>query len=142
MEFLAEVESVVKKIANAAFDGFSVQGMIYEKNLDLKSVDKDRHWWVQAETVVGSLNIYQHFGDAVALQKAYDCWIFIKNCLIDWENGEWYWSIRHDGSVNKNEDKAGFWKCPYHNGRMCIEVIERIKAFQSIPPYTPHNKVS
>lgn len=142
MGFLAEVESVVKKIANAAFDGFTVQGMIYEKNLDLNLVDKDRHWWVQAETVVGCFNIYQYFGESVALQKAYDCWDFIKNYLIDWKNGEWYWSIRHDGSVNKREDKAGFWKCPYHNGRMCLEVIERIKAFQSIPPYTPHNKVS
>ncbi len=142
MEFLVEVESVVKKIANAAFDGFSVRGMIYEKNLDLKSVDEDRHWWVQAETVVGCLNIYQHFGDSDALQKVYDCWAFIKTYLIDWEHGEWYWSIRHDGFVNKREDKAGFWKCPYHNGRMCMEIIERIKVYQSIPPCIPHNKVS
>ena len=39
--------------------------------------------------------------------------------------GEWFWSLRADGTVNRDEDKAGFWKCPYHNGRMCLEIIER-----------------
>ena len=38
---------------------------------------------------------------------------------------EWYWSIKADGSINRTDDKAGFWKCPYHNGRMCLELIER-----------------
>jgi mannobiose 2-epimerase len=41
-------------------------------------------------------------------------------------NGEWFWSIKPDGSENKEDDKAGFWKCPYHNGRMCLELIKRI----------------
>ena len=82
-------------------------------------------WWVQAETVVGFLNIYQHFHDEEALQKALRCWQFIKDYLIDRENGEWYWSRLADGSLNTVDDKAGFWKCPYHNTRMCLEVMER-----------------
>ena len=84
-----------------------------------------RHWWVQAENVVGHLNLYQHFDDGVGLKKAHDCWRFIKQHLIDREHGEWHWSVRADGTVNTTDDKAGFWKCPYHNGRMCMEVIER-----------------
>ncbi|MBR6846425.1 MAG: N-acyl-D-glucosamine 2-epimerase, partial [Bacteroidaceae bacterium] len=44
---------------------------------------------------------------------------------VDWEHGEWYWSRHPDGSINRDEDKAGFWKCPYHNSRMCLEIIER-----------------
>ena len=44
---------------------------------------------------------------------------------IEWENGEWHWSRHPDGSLNTVDDKAGFWKCPYHNSRMCLEVIER-----------------
>lgn len=89
------------------------------------STDKELHWWVQAENVVGHVNLYQHFGDEAALDTAVKCWQFIKNCLIDREHGEWHWSLMPDGTVNRRDDKAGFWKCPYHNGRMCMEIIER-----------------
>ena len=101
--------------------------MIYERNLDNGHLDADRHWWVQAEAVVGYLNIYQHFDKETELTKAVDCWKFIKDHLIDREYGEWFWSIRADGSINRVDDKAGFWKCPYHNGRMCMEIIERFQ---------------
>lgn len=77
------------------------------------------------KNVVGHINLYQYFDDEVALQKAFRCWEFIKKNLIDPQNGEWYWSIRADGTVNTGDDKAGFWKCPYHNGRMCMEIMER-----------------
>ena len=74
---------------------------------------------------MGHINLYQHFGDESALDIAARCWEFIKAKLIDHEQGEWHWSILPDGTVNRKDDKAGFWKCPYHNGRMCMEVIER-----------------
>ena len=60
-----------------------------------------------------------------ALQKANTCWEYIKQHLIDYDNGEWFWSRRKDGTLNMDDDHAGFWKCPYHNSRMCLEVIER-----------------
>lgn len=126
-DLLAKVEPIVKQIAIAASEGFTSEGgMIYEKNPDTYRVDADRHWWVQAETVVGYMNLFQHFNDKEALQKAIACWDFIRKYLIDRENGEWYWSIRADGTVNREDDKAGFWKCPYHNGRMCMEVLMRL----------------
>ena len=43
--------------------------------------------------------------------------------MIDYDNGEWYWSRHADGSLNLADDHAGFWKCPYHNGRMCLRMI-------------------
>ena len=126
-DLLANVDPIVKQIAIAASEGFTPEGgMIYEKNPDTHRVDADRHWWVQAETVVGYMNLFQHFNDKEALQKAIACWDFIRKYLIDRENGEWYWSIRADGTVNREDDKAGFWKCPYHNGRMCMEVLMRL----------------
>jgi mannobiose 2-epimerase len=115
-----------KKIAEAATEGFTPEGgMIYERNLTNGHVDADRHWWVQAETVVGYINLYQHFGDEASLDKALACWEFTKSHLIDRVNGEWFWSLRADGTINHTDDKAGFWKCPYHNGRMCMEIMER-----------------
>lgn len=65
------------------------------------------------------------FGDQSALDKAQRCWDYIKRNLIDYERGEWYWSRYPDGTLNQRDDKAGFWKCPYHNSRMCLEIIER-----------------
>ncbi len=123
-DVLAQVEPWVKKIARAAAEGFTPDsGMIYEKNLDTSHLDADRHWWVQAETVVGYFNLYRFFGDEDGLRKATACWEFIKAYIIDKENGEWFWSLRVDGTVNRTDDKAGFWKCPYHNGRMCMELM-------------------
>lgn len=123
-ELLAKVEPVIQQIAIAASEGLTDNGgMMYETNGT--ETDTDYHWWVQAETVVGYLNIYQHFGDKESLEKSLRCWDFIKNHLIDHTHGEWLWSVHADGTPNHEDDKAGFWKCPYHNGRMCMEIIER-----------------
>lgn len=126
---LNKVEPIVREVALASEKGLQPDGsMIYEGEPDGSHFDRDRHWWVQAEAGVGFFNLYQHFGDEKALDKAIRLWHYIKNRLIDHEHGEWYWSIHEDGSVNLNDDHAGFWKCPYHNGRMCMELIERIEA--------------
>ena len=126
---LAKVEPIVRKVAKASEKGLRPDGsLIHEANLDTGHVDDDLHWWVQAENVVGCFNLYQYFGDEAALEKAVRCWDYIKSQLIDFEHGEWYWSRHSDGSLNTSDDKAGFWKCPYHNSRMCLEIIERITA--------------
>ena len=123
---LSKMEPIVREVAKASEKGLRPDGsMIHEANLSTGHVDDDLHWWVQAENVVGWFNIYQYFGDETALDKAIRCWEYIKTQLIDWENGEWHWSRHPDGTLNTVDDKAGFWKCPYHNGRMCLEIIER-----------------
>ena len=124
-DVLGRIEALVPQIASAAGEGFTPEGgMIYEKKGH--ETDGDRHWWVQAETVVGYFNLWDHFGLEEGLENALASWEFIKKSLIDRENGEWFWSVRADGSINREDDKAGFWKCPYHNGRMCMEIIERV----------------
>ena len=125
-QVLSRVEEVVRMVAKASEKGLNADGsMVHEANLDTGYADTDRHWWVQAETVVGFYNIYQYFGDEDALQKAIRCWQYIKDHLIDWEGGEWWWSCDPEGNINRHDDKAGFWKCPYHNSRMCLELLER-----------------
>lgn len=125
-EVLERIEKIVPHIAEAASEGFTPEGgMIYERVGE--EIDRDRHWWVQAESVVGYFNLWDHFGSRKDLENALMCWDFIKANIIDKENGEWFWSLRADGSINRDDDKAGFWKCPYHNGRMCMEIIERTR---------------
>lgn len=124
---LERVEERIPSIVAAATEGFTPDGgMIYEKCAE--EIDGDCHWWVQAEAVVGYFNLWEHFGAEDGLENALHCWEFIKAGLVDRENGEWFWSVRADGTVNRDEDKAGFWKCPYHNSRMCLEIIERTES--------------
>ena len=125
-ELIAEVGERVPQICKAASEGLDSDGALFYERKD-GHTDKDKHWWVQAECVVGYFNLWQHRGNAEALERALRCWEFIRGRLVDRETGEWFWSIRSDGSVNRTDDKAGFWKCPYHNGRMCMELIERTK---------------
>jgi mannobiose 2-epimerase len=123
---LRKVEAVVQMVAKASEKGLNEDGsMVHEANLDTGYVDTDRHWWVQAENVVGWINIWQYFGDESALQKALRGWQYIKDNLIDREGGEWWWSRDPERNINRKDDKAGFWKCPYHNSRMCLELMER-----------------
>ena len=123
---LEKIEAVVRQVAKASEKGLRPDGsMIHEANLDTGHVDDDLHWWVQAENVVGWYNLWQHFGDEDALKKAARCWQYIKDNLVDNKNGEWFWSRHPDGTLNTVDDKAGFWKCPYHNSRMCLEIMER-----------------
>jgi mannobiose 2-epimerase len=125
-QVLNKVEPIVQAVAQASAKGLRPDGsLIHEANLDTGYVDDDLHWWVQAENVVGWYNIWQHFGDEEALNRAEKCWHYIKKQLIDYEHGEWYWSRHANGLLNTKDDKAGFWKCPYHNSRMCLEIIER-----------------
>jgi len=125
-ELLAIVQKVCIQIAEAACEGLQPDGsIVYEKDYTTGHLDKDRHWWVQSEALVGFLNAYELTGNTEWRNKAMKCWKYISVNLIDKADGEWFWSISDEGIANRKEDKAGFWKCPYHNSRMCLEVLSR-----------------
>lgn len=105
--------------------GFLGDGSLaYKSGAD--GLDRERHWWVQAEAIVGLLKMYKRTGESRWLERCQQTWQYVKDNLIDANGGDWYWSRLPDGSINYKEDKAGFWKCPYHNGRMCIELIKEL----------------
>ena len=100
--------------------------MVYERHAN-GHFDNDKHWWVQAEDVIGQLYLAEFHNEPDEVEKAWQSWQYIKNNLVA-PDGEWYWSRRgSDGSVNRTDDRAGFWKCPYHNSRMCLEGYERLR---------------
>ena len=86
-----------------------------------------RIWWVQAEAVVGFLNGYQNDTKKTEyLDAVLHIWKFIKQHLIDERKGsEWFWEVDEDGNTTSRKPIVEPWKCPYHNGRMCIEIIRR-----------------
>lgn len=123
-----DCNNTVRRLAQAAQEDLHNDGSIGE-----------RTWWEEAEAVVGFVNLWQMtkcpnepINDKMVNDKmvnwnmAIRTYSYILDKLIDREHGEWYWEILPDGTPNRMEDKAGFWKCPYHNSRMCIELLERL----------------
>jgi mannobiose 2-epimerase len=116
------------QIAEVTQEGLdSDGGLWYEFDPEKDKLIAEKHWWVQAEALIGFYNAYQLTGNEKFLNIVYNNWKFIKKHIIDQENGEWFWGIYHDNSLIE-KDKAGFWKCPYHNGRACLELMHRIQA--------------
>ena len=83
------------------------------------------------EAVVGYLNAFQLSGGSRYLAAAAKTWDFIETRLIDRKQGEWFRGVTRDGRVIESFEKAGFWKCPYHNGRMGLEVVLRLRGKQT-----------
>lgn len=127
-ELVGRASPVVEALVYAGAEGLQPDGsLIYEYDPQTGRADCDRHWWVQAEAAVGFMNWYERTGDETYLLRSFDIWRYIRTHLLDRQSGEWFWSVRADGSPNRDEDKAGFWKCPYHNSRMCLELMTRIE---------------
>jgi cellobiose epimerase len=101
------------------------KSMFYEA--DLKGISNSgKDWWVQAEAVVGYLNAYQLTGEQKYFDVAQNIWQFIEDYVVDKKGGEWFWTIDAKGNVDKTKPKVSEWKCPYHNSRACIEIIQRL----------------
>jgi len=126
-EALAEkVKERSVKIAVAAQKGLDKDGGLwYEKDLAENHLIKEKHWWPQAEAMVGFYNAYQVTGDPSFLENSLGSWNFIKEHMLNKKDGEWFWGIKEDNSIMQGEDKVGIWKCCYHNGRACIEIFKR-----------------
>jgi mannobiose 2-epimerase len=88
--------------------------------------DRDRHWWVQAEGMVGLLNAYHIEKNPRYLDASWRLWNYIMTNLKDPVTGEWYWRKDLNGNWLPGDALAGFWKCPYHNTRACLEGIKRL----------------
>ena len=114
---------IAENIYNTAYKNHSLMNEC-ERGVD----DTTRVWWVQAEAVVGFLNAWQKKPEETKyLDAAKDIWGYIKEYVIDKREGsEWFWCVNADGSPI-HEPIVEPWKCPYHNGRMCMEVIRRLK---------------
>lgn len=115
-------KDLTAQIYKIAFDGHSLHN-----ECERGVVNTSRIWWVQAETIVGFLNGYQMDPSKKEyLEAARSDWEYIKEHLIDAREGsEWFWEVDIEGNPTSKKPIVEPWKCPYHNGRMCIEVIRR-----------------
>lgn len=107
-------------------------GGMYNTGMNGQLLDKDYHWWVQAEAIVGFLYVYEITKNPDYLTAAADLWSFIKKSIKDVHNGEWFFRVNEEGTPYMAEDKIGPWKCPYHNARACLIMIERFGARSNV----------
>ena len=114
-------------------EGLDADGALFNEREAGGHLDTDKHWWPQAEAVVGFLNAYAHTGEGAFAEAALRAWAFIEAHLVDRAGGEWFFRVSRDGVPYREEDKVGLWKCPYHNARACLEIIERVGALTSVP---------
>lgn len=115
-------KDLTAQIYKEAFDGHSLNN-----ECERGVVNTSRIWWVQAETVIGFLNGYQKDPSHTEyLEASKSEWEYIKEHVIDKRAGsEWFWEVDINGEPTSRKPIVEPWKCPYHNGRMCFEVIKR-----------------
>ena len=125
-KLITQLKTIAVKIADATTEGLDADGGLwYEK--EEGHLVKQKHWWPQAEAMIGFFTAWQITGMQNYLSYSFNSWQFVKNKMIDHANGEWFWGIDEKGKAMQGEDKVGLWKCPYHNSRACIELLNRME---------------
>jgi mannobiose 2-epimerase len=114
-------------ITMAAMEGLDKDGGLCEYNNKTSKKIFEKHWWPQAEALIGFCNAWQLTGNSLYKNALIKNWHFIRNYILDKRNGEWLWGVDRDGKKMAGQDKIGIWKCPYHNTRACLELLHRLK---------------
>jgi len=128
----ARIQLLALKIADVTLaEGVDADGGIYNLGDPTGIIDPVKEWWPQAEAVIGFLNAYKLSREERFLAAALKTWSFIDKHLIDRVHGEWFRGVTRDGRVIDTFEKVGFWKCPYHNGRMGLEAVRRLRAIMA-----------
>lgn len=124
--YTERIEPITKEITKNIFErAFKKDSLPNEAENGVD--DTTRVWWVQAEAVVGFINGYEKEPEKIFyLEAAESIWRYICQNIIDKRPGsEWLWAVDEEGRT-LDKPIVEPWKCPYHNGRMCMEVIRRL----------------
>lgn len=125
--YLQKFTKLATDMAGVVANHVSSEGAVYnEYHPSNNTLDFGKDWWPQAEAMVGFINAYQNTGNIQFLHHSLKSWQVVNDYFKDSIYGEWHWGYDSSGNLMVRE-KAGFWKCPYHNSRACIEVANRIR---------------
>ncbi len=127
LDLIEKFKTQALKLATQAMVGIDTDGgLFYEYEPENKKLISEKHWWAQAEAMVGFFNAWEISNNERFLTASLKSWKFTKQYILDRNLGEWYWGVGDDHLPMPGQDKVGIWKCPYHNTRACIELIRRI----------------
>ena len=126
---IAVAEQNAMIVTDAAMEGLDNDGGLwYEYNQKTDELVPEKHWWPQAEALIGFCNAWQLSGNRQYKNAMLKTWAFIRRYLLDNEQGEWYWGVDKNNLPLAGQDKVGIWKCPYHNTRAMLELLKRLGA--------------
>jgi len=120
--WITKTSDLAVRLARAASEGLDTDGGLWYEREGERLI-REKHWWPQAEAMVGFLYAGLISGDDQWVQRSARVWDFVKKYIRDPTGKEWYWGVRAYHSRMPGQDKAGFWKCPYHNSRACVEIL-------------------
>ncbi|HET7535664.1 MAG TPA: AGE family epimerase/isomerase [Candidatus Didemnitutus sp.] len=127
-EVLIRAKTTALAIAETtATQGVDLDGGVFNEGNAHGLTDTNKDWWSQAEAAVGFLNAYQLTGDRRWFEASERSWKYIQSTFVDRKNGDWFERVTREG-VAVPRPRLSVWKCPYHNSRSCLELIERVEA--------------
>ena len=124
---LERARAAASTLARATLaDGYDrADGGVFAELSEGGRLDDDKHWWMQAEAIVGFIDAFSRTGETDLLDAAESVWRFASRFLVDRTHGEWRWRVERDGRLVPGLPKVEPWKCPYHNSRAALEVVAR-----------------
>jgi mannobiose 2-epimerase len=142
-DILDRMRTVSIRMADAVLrEGIDSDGGLFLESTRFGShLRTNKHWWLQAETLVGFMNAFELTGDRKYWEVVTRSWGFIDRHMIDHVRGEWFTKVNRLGvpfltepeddpsPYYRNDWKIDPWKCPYHNGRAMLELVARIDGF-------------
>jgi len=133
-ELLTKVNDTSVKMSRSVLQhGLDEDGSLFYEADQRQIISDEKHWWAQTEAIVGFVNAYELTSEEKFLWAAIRVWEFIKQHLIDKDNGEWFWKASREGMPDLKMPKLSQWKGPYHNGRMCFEIARRLADIKTRP---------
>jgi cellobiose epimerase len=131
-DLLEKIQQAGLKLAEAVYrNGLDGTNSLFYEAEPSGISNSEKHFWVQIEAIVGFLNAYQLCGKHEYFDVALNIWKFIEDHFIDRKNGEWFYVITAQGKVDNKTLKVSEWKCPYHNSRGCMEIINRLEQIKN-----------
>jgi len=136
---LARARAIALQIADVTnAQGVDADGGVYNEGDAKGPTNTHKEWWEQAEAAVGFMNAYQISGAPAYLADSERSWKFIQDRFVDRRYGDWYDTLERDGTpILEVKGRSGrifpsaklsIWKCPYHNSRSCMELMDRAGA--------------
>ncbi len=127
-DLLARTRHTAVLMADAVYrGGLAADGAVLNDLTRQGTTSGEKHWWPQAEGLVGFTNAYQLSGRAEFAQEADRVWNLIERLFIDRTHGDWFKVLDQNGLPNPQVYKVGPWECPYHHSRACFEMLDRLR---------------